>query len=232
MGLIHDTFGRPLRDLRISVTDRCNLRCRYCMPAEIYGRKYPFLPKSEILTFEEIARVARLFAKQGVNKLRLTGGEPLLRRNLVELVHLLGDIDGVDDLAMTTNGVGLAELVEGLVGAGLRRVTVSLDSLDEATFETMTGGSAQMLNCVLKGLEVASSANLGVKINTVVKRNVNEGEVLPIARFGKSLGIPVRFIEFMDVGNHNQWAEEKVVPAVEILEWLQGETQLEAGEAM
>ena len=211
-----DTRGRVLRDLRISVTDRCNFRCRYCMPVEIFGRNHEFLPHSEILSFEEITKVARIFVDSGVTKLRLTGGEPLLRRDLPNLVGMLATIPGVEDIALTTNGVYLPKLAAKLKSAGLNRITVSLDAVDEPTFGKMNGVGAKP-STVIAGIESALSAGLGVKINSVVQKDVNEQEVRPLARLGRKLNVPVRFIEYMDVGNANGWEMSRVVSAEEIL---------------
>jgi cyclic pyranopterin phosphate synthase len=213
-----DTLGRPMRDLRISVTDRCNFRCDYCMPAEVFGEHYAFLPRSEILTFEEIERVARLAVGLGVRKLRVTGGEPLLRKDLPRLVEALARIPGVEDLALTTNGVLLPRLAAPLARAGLRRVTVSLDSLDEAVFRAMSGGRGSAAG-VLAGIAAAGAAGLGpVKINCVVQRGVNDHTLVDLARHFRGSGAIVRFIEYMDVGTRNGWDLAQVVSAAEILE--------------
>ncbi|MEM1084520.1 MAG: GTP 3',8-cyclase MoaA [Verrucomicrobiota bacterium] len=222
-----DQLQRPLRDLRISVTDRCNFRCRYCMPAEVFGPNHPFLPKAEILSFEEIERVARALVPLGVSKLRLTGGEPLLRRNLDDLVGLLASIEGIDDIALTTNGILLAHHAEALTLAGLKRVTVSLDALDRELFATMNGVGAKV-DRVLAGIESARAFGLPVKVNAVVQRGVNESQILPLARWARERGITMRYIEFMDVGETNAWQMEQVVPAKEILEILQSEFALES----
>jgi len=207
-----DTLGRPLRDLRISVTDRCNLRCGYCMPAEVFGPGYAFLPRAEILTFEEIARVVRVMASLGLHKVRLTGGEPLLRRELPVLVRLLAAVGGIGDLALTTNGLLLAAQADGLRRAGLHRVTVSLDALDDGIFRRLSG-TRRPVDEVRRGLAAARRAGLGVKVNCVVQRGVNDDEVLPLARFCREEGYTLRFIEFMDAGNHNGWDPSAVVPA-------------------
>ena len=222
-----DTLGRPLRDLRVSVTDRCNLRCPYCMPAEAFGAGYAFLPRAEILTFEEIVRVVRVMTGLGVRKVRLTGGEPLLRRELPSLVRMLADCTEVDDLALTTNGLLLAASAAELRAAGLQRVTVSLDALDEALFRRMSGAK-RPVGDVLAGLAAARVAGLPVKINCVVQRGVNESEILPLARYCREEGFTLRFIEYMDVGNHNHWDMTAVVPAREVREVLAGEFPLEA----
>jgi len=211
-----DTRGRPLLDLRISVMDRCNFRCPYCMPRETFGEGYRFLPAAERLSFEEILRLARAFAAEGVRKIRLTGGEPLLRTGLADLVGELSAIEGVEDLALTTNGVLLAQHAAELAAQGLARVTVSLDSIDPATFRRMNGGF-DGLDRVLDGIRAAREAGLSpVKVNAVVQRGVNDGQVLDLARHFRGSGVVVRFIEYMDVGNRNHWQHELVVPSREI----------------
>ncbi|MGH2774097.1 MAG: GTP 3',8-cyclase MoaA [Actinomycetota bacterium] len=211
-----DTLGRPLRDLRISVTDRCNFRCVYCMPKEVFGRDYQFLERAELLTFEEIERVARIFVELGVNKIRLTGGEPLVRRDIERLIEMLAAIDGVD-LALTTNGSMLTARAKALREAGLRRVTVSLDSLDDDVFKTMNDVDFPVER-VLDGIEAAAAAGLGpVKINMVLKRGMNENSVLPMARYFHGTGHIVRFIEYMDVGSTNGWRLDDIVPAQEVV---------------
>jgi cyclic pyranopterin phosphate synthase len=223
-----DTLGRPLRDLRISVTDRCNFRCRYCMPKEIFGRKYKFLPQTELLSFEEITRLAGIFTTLGVRKLRLTGGEPTIRRGLPKLVQMLAAVDGVEDLAMTTNASRLAKMAPELRKAGLGRVTVSLDSLDDARFRQMSDAEFSV-DLVLEGIETARRAGLvPVKINVVVKRGVNEMDALAIARRFRGPEYIVRFIEYMDVGKTNGWRMNDVVPAAEIIETIGRELPLEA----
>jgi cyclic pyranopterin phosphate synthase len=224
--LVKDTFGRPLRDLRISVTDRCNFRCVYCMPREVFGRDYHFLPRAEVLTFEEITRLARAFVGLGVRKIRLTGGEPLIRRDIEHLVAMLAEIPGVE-LAMTTNGSRLAELAPRLKAAGLRRITVSLDSLDDATFAKVNDVRFPVQR-VLEGIQAAAEAGLSpIKVNMVVKRGLNEESILPMARFFKERGHILRFIEFMDVGNTNAWRMEDVVPGAEIVRRIDQEMPLE-----
>ncbi len=223
-----DTMARPLRDLRISVTDRCNFRCPYCMPAELYGERHEFLPKSRILDFEEIQRLARLFVEGGATKIRLTGGEPLLRADLPLLVGLLARIDGVADLTLTTNGVMLAEQAEALAAAGLRRVTVSLDSLDEAVFAAMSGGKSRPA-AILEGIAAAERAGLlPIKINCVVERGVNDHTIVDLARFFRGSGRIVRFIEYMDVGTLNRWDSADVVSAREIVDRIDAAFPLEA----
>src|SRR6476469_5397989 len=211
-----DTRGRPLHDLRISVTDRCNFRCVYCMPKDVYGRDFPFLPHAELLTFEEIARIAAIFVERGVRKIRLTGGEPLLRRNLERLVGMLASLGDID-LTLTTNGALLAKKARALRDAGLSRVTVSLDALDDATFRAMNDVDFPVQR-VLDGIEVAHSVGLSpLKINAVVKRGTNEHAVVPLARHFRDSGHVVRFIEYMDVGHTNGWQMDHVVPAAEII---------------
>jgi GTP 3',8-cyclase len=223
-----DRLGRPLRDLRISVTDRCNFRCTYCMPKEVYGSSYRFLPRAELLTFEEIERLARLFASQGVEKVRLTGGEPLLRRDVEKLVAMLARIPGLD-LTMTTNGALLPQKAHALAAAGLTRITVSLDSLDEDVFRALNDVDFPVER-VLAGIEAAAAASLPVQVNMVVKRGVNEESVLPMARFFHGSGHTLRFIEYMDVGHTNGWRLDDVVPANEILATIQAELPLEQVE--
>jgi len=211
-----DRLARPLRDLRISVTDRCNFRCTYCMPKEIFGRDYAFLPRAELLSFEEITRLARVFAEHGVTKVRLTGGEPLLRRDLERLVEMLAGIQGISDIALTTNGTALAAKARSLKDAGLTRVTVSLDALDDETFGAMNDVRFPVAR-VLDGIDAAARTGLSpVKVNMVVKRGVNDHAILPMAeRFRNSAHI-LRFIEYMDVGTTNGWRLDDVVPAAEI----------------
>jgi cyclic pyranopterin phosphate synthase len=210
-----DRLGRPLRDLRISVTDRCNLRCPYCMPAEVFGPAHAFLPRAEILTFEEITRAVRVMTRLGVRKVRLTGGEPLLRRELPLLVAMLAACEGVQDLALTTNGILLGDFAGPLRRAGLQRVTVSLDALDDEVFRA-TSGSVRGVGEVLAGIEAAAALGLTVKINCVVQRGVNEDQILPLVHYGRQTGITVRFIEYMDVGNHNGWTASEVVSSREL----------------
>jgi GTP 3',8-cyclase len=221
-----DTLGRPVRDLRISVTDRCNFRCVYCMPKEVYGRSYRFLERRQLLTFEEIERLSRVFASLGVEKIRLTGGEPLLRRELERLVEMLGAIPGVD-LTLTTNGSLLPQKARVLADAGLRRVTVSLDSLDDHVFRAMNDVDVPVER-VLTGIEAAAAAGLSpVKVNMVVKRGVNEDSVLPMARYFRGSGHILRFIEYMDVGHTNGWRLDDVVSAAEIVATIGAELPLE-----
>jgi GTP 3',8-cyclase len=220
-----DTLGRPLRDLRISVTDRCNCRCVYCMPKEVFGRDYRFLERRELLTFEEIERLARSFVAHGVEKIRITGGEPLVRREVERLIALLSAIPGLD-LTLTTNGSLLAEKAQALKDAGLRRVTVSLDSLDDEVFTGMHDVDVPVQR-VLEGIDAAADAGLPVKVNMVVKRGVNENSVLPMARAFRERGHILRFIEYMDVGHSNGWRLDDVVPAAEIVAAIDAELPLE-----
>jgi cyclic pyranopterin phosphate synthase len=222
-----DTFRRPLRDLRISVTDRCNFRCIYCMPKEVYGRDHRFLERRELLTFEEIARLARVFVSLGTRKIRITGGEPLVRRDLERLVAQLAEL-GVD-LTLTTNASLLAAKAQTLADAGLQRVTVSLDALDDATFRAMNDVDFPV-DRVLAGIDAARTAGLPVKVNAVVKRGVNDDQVLPMAAFFRERGHTLRFIEYMDVGHTNGWRLDDVVPAREILAQLDGAFGIEPVE--
>ncbi len=214
---LRDLLGRPMRDLRISVMDRCNFRCPYCMPRETFHDRYRFLRSSERLDFSEIVRVARLSTKLGVRKVRITGGEPLLRPDIADLVAELSTLDAVEDIALTTNGVLLAQHAAELKGNGLHRVTVSLDSLDPAVFATMSGGFGG-LDQVLEGIEAALAAGLDpVKVNTVVKRGVNDHTVLALLERFRGMRVIVRLIEYMDVGNRNDWHAAEVVPSAELL---------------
>ncbi len=226
---VTDTLGRPLHDLRVSVTDRCNFRCVYCMPKDVFGRDHAFMDRKELLTFEEIVRVARAFAAHGVRKVRITGGEPLLRRDLERLVEGLAAIDGIDDLTLTTNGTLLAQKADVLASAGLTRVTVSLDSLDDATFQAMNDVDCPVSK-VLAGIEAAAAAGLPVKVNAVVKRGLNETSVLGLARHFKGSGHVLRFIEYMDVGATNGWRLDDVVPAAEIVGAIEAELPLDPVE--
>ncbi len=220
-GRLVDTLERPLRDLRISVTDRCNFRCSYCMPKEVFDKDYPYLPHAALLSFEEITRVARQFAAHGVRKIRLTGGEPLLRKNieiLIEQLAALRTVDGAPlDLTLTTNGSLLARKARALKDAGLHRVTVSLDGLDDAVFRTMNDVDFPVAD-VLAGIDAAQAAGLGlIKINMVVKRGTNDHEILPMARHFRGTGHVLRFIEYMDVGATNGWRMDEVLPSVEVI---------------
>jgi GTP 3',8-cyclase len=222
-----DTLQRPLRDLRISVTDRCNFRCTYCMPSEVFGRDYRFLERKELLSFEEIARLARIFVTLGTRKIRITGGEPLVRRDLERLVEQLALLDV--DLTLTTNGSLLPAKARALADAGLRRITVSLDALDDATFRALNDVDFPV-DRVLEGIDAAVAAGLPVKVNAVVKRGVNDDQILPLAAFFKQRGQTLRFIEYMDVGHTNGWRLDDVVPAAEIVAALDKELGVEPVE--
>jgi GTP 3',8-cyclase len=224
---VRDFYQRPLRDLRVSVTDRCNFRCTYCMPAEIFGADYPFLKASQLMSLEEMSRILRAFVALGVEKLRLTGGEPLLRSDVPEIVRFAKSELGVRDVALTTNGWMLAKMAPALKQAGLDRLNVSLDSLDPAVFAKMNGRGLHV-GRVIEGIEAARSVGFTVKLNMVVQRGVNDTEILPLARWSRERGITLRFIEFMDVGNHNGWSREHVVPAREIVQSIHQVWPLEA----
>ncbi|WP_426148295.1 GTP 3',8-cyclase MoaA [Polaromonas sp. DSR2-3-2] len=233
-GLLSDTLGRPLRDLRISVTDRCNFRCNYCMPSEIFDKDYAFLPQSSLLSFEEITRIAKIFVAHGVEKIRLTGGEPLLRKNLEVLIGMLAQLQTPEgkplDITLTTNGSLLARKAQSLKDAGLKRVTVSLDALDDAIFRGMNDVDFPV-DDVLKGIEVAHQVGLApVKVNMVVKRGTNDNQVLPLARHFRHSGAVLRFIEYMDVGATNGWRMDEVMPSRQVIERLQTEFPLMAIE--
>jgi len=222
-----DTLGRPVRDLRISVTDRCNFRCTYCMPKEIFGSDYQFLTRDEKLTYEEITRVARLFVARGVSKIRFTGGEPLLRREIEKLVAMVAALSGVEDVTLTTNASLLARKASALREAGLHRVTVSLDAIDDPTFSRMNDVDFPVAS-VLEGIDVASREGLGpIKINAVIKRGVNEHAVVEMARHFRGSGHIVRFIEYMDVGTTNGWRLDDVVPAAEMIAKINEEFPVE-----
>ncbi len=229
-GLLGDQLGRPLRDLRISVTDRCNFRCSYCMPKEIFDKDYAYLPHNSLLTFEEITRVATQFVAHGVQKLRLTGGEPLLRKNLEVLIAQLAALrtpEGLPlDITLTTNGSLLARKARALKEAGLQRVTVSLDGLDDAVFRAMNDVDFPVAD-VLEGIEAAREAGLGpIKVNMVVKRGTNDDQILPMARHFKGSGIVLRFIEYMDVGATNGWRMDEVLPSAEVVQRIHAELPL------
>ncbi len=229
-GLLTDARGRPLRDLRISVTDRCNFRCSYCMPKEVFDKDHAYLPHNALLSFEEITRLARLFLAHGVRKIRLTGGEPLLRKNLEELVAQLAQLRTVDgqppDLTLTTNGSLLARKARALKDAGLNRVTVSLDGLDDAVFRRMNDVDFPVAD-VLAGIEAAHAAGLShIKVNMVVKRGTNDQEILPMARHFRGTGSTLRFIEYMDVGATNGWRMDEVLPSAELIARLRAELPL------
>ncbi|MBI02289.1 MAG: GTP 3',8-cyclase MoaA [Chloroflexi bacterium] len=224
---ITDKFSRPIRDLRISVTDRCNFRCPYCMPAEFYGEKYEFLKRPHILSFEEIERLTRLFVSTGVSKLRITGGEPLVRSNLPDLISKLSVIDGINDVALTTNGYLLENNAQQLKNAGLNRLTISLDSIDPDVFKKMSGRPQGPTN-TLAGIKAAASMGFDqIKINVVVQRGINEHTLIDTARYFKGTGAIVRFIEFMDVGTKNGWELSQVFTSDEIIQTINAEFPLE-----
>lgn len=230
-GLLGDTLGRPLRDLRISVTDRCNFRCSYCMPKEVFDKQYSFLPHASLLSFEEITRAARLFVAHGVHKIRLTGGEPLLRKHLEVLVGMLSALRTPDggplDLTLTTNGSVLARKAQALKDAGLQRVTVSLDALDDAVFRRMNDADFPVAE-VLEGIAEAQRVGLGpIKVNMVVKRGTNDDQILPMARHFKGSGATLRFIEYMDVGATNGWRMDEVLPSAQVVERIHAELPLQ-----
>ena len=228
---MEDKFGRKMKDLRISVTDKCNFRCTYCMPAEIFGSKYTFLPKKEVLTFEEITRLSNIFIGFGVSKIRLTGGEPLLRQNLEILVAGLAELNGIQDLSLTTNGYLLSKKAKLLKEAGLGRVTVSLDSINDEIFAKMNG-VGHGIKMVIAGIEEASRVGLSpIKVNAVVQKNVNDKEILELARYFKGTGHIVRFIEYMDVGTLNKWKLDEVVSAKDIIRIIDQELPLEQIES-
>lgn len=215
---VYDTFNRPLRDLRISVTDKCNFRCTYCMPAEIFGPDYPFLKRAELLSYEEIERLTTIFVHTlGVKKVRITGGEPLMRKNLATLVNRLNQIEGLEDIAMTTNGYLLPKYAQELKNAGLKRVSISLDSLQDEVFGKINGRGVPV-KTVIDGIDAAANVGLKVKINMVVKRGMNDHEIIPMAKYFREKGHILRFIEYMDVGNTNQWNLTDVYPKKQIIE--------------
>ena len=224
---VRDLFGRTLADLRVSVTDRCNFRCTYCMPAEIYGERYQFLPREQVLSYEEIARLVKVFVNLGVSRVRLTGGEPLLRQDLQILAAMLAGMEGVDDLSLTTNGYLLDNQAQTLRDAGVKRITVSLDTLDDDIFRRMNGRGFGTER-VLDGIRAAEEAGFrNIKINAVVKKGVNDHTVVELARYFKDRGHTVRFIEYMDVGNRNGWQMEHVVSSKELIHRLNEEMPLE-----
>ncbi|MED4599341.1 GTP 3',8-cyclase MoaA [Paenibacillus validus] len=223
---IVDKLQRPLRDLRMSVTDQCNFRCRYCMPEEIFGPDYKFLPKEKLLTFEELTRITRIFVSLGVEKVRITGGEPLMRKELPALIRMIREIDGVKDIAMTTNGSLLAKHAKSLKEAGLHRVTVSLDSLDDDRFGQMNGRGFKVSR-VLEGIDAAASAGLQVKVNMVVQKGTNDQDVVPMAKYFREKGHILRFIEYMDVGNSNGWRLDQVLPSHELVARIHREMPIE-----
>ncbi|PGB01325.1 GTP 3',8-cyclase MoaA [Bacillus toyonensis] len=227
--MVKDFFGRPLQDLRISVIDRCNFRCTYCMPAEVFGPDYAFLKDEFLLTFDEIERLAKVFVSIGVRKIRLTGGEPLLRKDLTKLIARLVKIDGLVDIGLTTNAIHLTKQAKTLKEAGLHRVNVSLDAIDDDTFRNINGRNINT-KPVIKGIIAAKEAGLEVKVNMVVKKGMNDHQVLPMAAYFKEQGITLRFIEFMDVGSTNGWNFDQVVTKRELIETIHGVYPLEPAE--
>ncbi|GAB3060097.1 GTP 3',8-cyclase MoaA [Virgibacillus ainsalahensis] len=226
MSMLTDKFGRPLQDLRISVTDRCNFRCRYCMPREMFGKDHVFMPKNQLLSFEEIERLAKIFVDLGVKKIRLTGGEPLLRKDLPILIEKLASIEGLEDIGLTTNASLLEHMAPKLKAAGLKRVNVSLDALHDELFESISDSGVNPER-VLKGIKKAKEVGLGVKVNMVVKKGMNDQEVIPMAKYFKELGVTLRYIEFMDVGQTNGWDFSKVVTKKEMYQELSEHFELE-----
>lgn len=226
VNILQDRLYRPMKDLRISVTNRCNFRCSYCMPKEIFGDDYVFLPREELLTFEEMERLAKIFESFGVRKIRLTGGEPLMRRNIDELVKKLLTLDNIKDVGLTTNGVLLKQYGQKLKDAGLTRLNISLDALDENLFGNLNGRGIKS-SFILENIQFAQNLGFEVKVNMVVQKNENDQEIIPMAKYFKEQGITLRFIEFMDVGNDNAWSFEKVITKKQILTMLQQEFDLE-----
>ncbi|PTE70034.1 GTP 3',8-cyclase MoaA [Staphylococcus devriesei] len=226
VALIKDKLGRPIRDLRISVTDRCNFRCDYCMPKEIFGDDFVFLPKDELLTFDEMVRIAKVYAELGVKKLRITGGEPLLRRNLYQLIAELNKIEGIEDIGMTTNGLLLKKHGQNLYDAGLRRINVSLDAIDDEVFQAINNRNIKA-STILDQIDYAVSIGFHVKVNVVIQKGVNDDQILPMIEYFKEKNIEIRFIEFMDVGNDNGWDFSKVVTKDEMLELIEEHFDIE-----
>ncbi|MGN5884165.1 MULTISPECIES: GTP 3',8-cyclase MoaA [Staphylococcus] len=226
---ITDKLGRPIRDLRLSVTDRCNFRCDYCMPKEIFGDDFVFLPKDELLTFSEMERIARVYTRLGVKKIRITGGEPLMRRDLYKLIAALNKIEGVEDIGLTTNGLLLKKHGQNLYDAGLRRINVSLDAIDDKLFQSINNRNIKA-ETILEQIDYAVSIGFKVKINVVVQKGVNDDQIIPMIQYFKDKDIEVRFIEFMDVGNDNGWDFSKVVTKDEMLTMIEDEFDIEAVE--
>ena len=218
--VIQDKLGRPIRDLRISVTDRCNFRCDYCMPKEIFGDDYTFLPKNELLTFEELTRISKIYAQLGVKKIRITGGEPLLRRNIYKIVEQLNLIDGIEDIGLTTNGLLLKKHGKNLYQAGLRRINVSLDAIEDNVFQEINNRNIKA-STILEQIDYAVSIGFEVKVNVVIQKGVNDNQIIPMIDYFKNKNIEVRFIEFMDVGNDNGWNFNKVVTKEEMLNMIE-----------
>jgi len=223
---ITDKLGRPIRDLRLSVTDRCNFRCDYCMPKEIFGDDFVFLPKDELLTFDEMVRIAQVYTQLGVKKIRITGGEPLLRRDLDKLIYQLNQLEGVEDIGLTTNGLLLKKHGQKLYDAGLRRINVSLDAIDDAVFQAINNRNIKA-STILQQIDYAVAIGFQVKVNVVVQKGVNDDQIVPMVQYFKDKDIQIRFIEFMDVGNDNGWDFSKVVSKDEMLEMIEQNFDIE-----
>ena len=217
---IKDKLGRPIRDLRLSVTDRCNFRCDYCMPKEIFGDDFVFLPKEELLTFEEMVRISKLYAQLGVKKIRITGGEPLLRRNLYQLIEQLNQIEGIEDIGLTTNGLLLKKHGQNLYNAGLRRINISLDAINDEVFQAINNRNIKA-STILEQIDYAISIGFEIKVNVVIQKGINDDQIIPMLDYFKDRGIEIRFIEFMDVGNDNGWDFSKVVTKDEMLSMIE-----------
>lgn len=226
---ITDKLGRPIRDLRLSVTDRCNFRCDYCMPKEIFGDDFVFLPKDELLTFDEMVRISKVYTQLGVKKIRITGGEPLLRRDLYKLIYELNQIDGVEDIGLTTNGLLLKKHGQKLYDAGLRRINVSLDAIEDKVFQAINNRNIKA-STILQQIDYAISIGFHVKVNVVIQKGVNDNQILPMIQYFKEKDIEIRFIEFMDVGNDNGWDFSKVVTKDEMLNMIEKEFDIESVE--
>ena len=223
---ITDKLGRPMRDLRLSVTDRCNFRCDYCMPKEIFGDDFVFLPKDELLTFDEMVRIAQVYTQLGVKKIRITGGEPLLRRDLDKLIYQLNQLEGVEDIGLTTNGLLLKKHGQKLYDAGLRRINVSLDAIDDAVFQAINNRNIKA-STILQQIDYAVAIGFQVKVNVVVQKGVNDDQIVPMVQYFKDKDVQIRFIEFMDVGNDNGWDFSKVVSKDEMLEMIEQNFDIE-----
>lgn len=223
---ITDKLGRPIRDLRLSVTDRCNFRCDYCMPKEIFGDDFVFLPKDELLTFDEMVRIAQVYTQLGVKKIRITGGEPLLRRDLDKLIYQLNQLEGVEDIGLTTNGLLLKKHGQKLYDAGLRRINVSLDAIDDAVFQAINNRNIKA-STILQQIDYAVAIGFKVKVNVVVQKGVNDDQIVPMVQYFKDKDVQIRFIEFMDVGNDNGWDFSKVVSKDEMLEMIEQNFDIE-----
>ncbi|MBG3250986.1 GTP 3',8-cyclase MoaA [Staphylococcus aureus] len=226
---IKDKLGRPIRDLRLSVTDRCNFRCDYCMPKEVFGDDFVFLPKNELLTFDEMARIAKVYAELGVKKIRITGGEPLMRRDLDVLIAKLNQIDGIEDIGLTTNGLLLKKHGQKLYDAGLRRINVSLDAIDDTLFQSINNRNIKATT-ILEQIDYATSIGLNVKVNVVIQKGINDDQIIPMLEYFKYKHIEIRFIEFMDVGNDNGWDFSKVVTKDEMLTMIEQHFEIDPVE--